>query len=121
MAEFGQFISAALAEASGDADVVDNQSIMVLIALDLEGPQRPGDLRDRTGLSSGGVTKVVDRLQDKGLVSRTYGAIPEDLRGVLIELTNTGRRFVQAITQALADHIPESTALERELDRLLPE
>lgn len=108
-------------EASGEDDIIANQPIMVLIVLDLEGPQRPGDLKDRTGLSSGGVTKVVDRLEERGFVSRTYGAIPEDHRGVLVTLTNPGRRFVQAITRALADHLPDPGNLVRELDRLLPE
>lgn len=121
LAEFGQFLSAALAAAAPDGDLVDNQSIMVLILLDLAGPQRPGDLQERTGLSSGGVTKVVDRLARRGLVNRDYGVIPDDHRGVLISLTEAGGRHIRAVTQALADHLPRSVALVRELDRLLSE
>jgi DNA-binding MarR family transcriptional regulator len=120
LAEFGQFVSAALVRAAGDGETVDNLPIMVLALLDLEGPQRPGDLQERTGLSSGGVTKAVDRLVRRGLVSRDYGAIPDDHRGVLISLTDAGRRHVQAMTRALAKELPRSTDLVRELDRLLP-
>jgi len=120
LAEFGQFISSALSEATGDAELIDNVSIMVLATLDLEGPQRPNDLKDRTGLSSGGVTKVVDRLAERGLVARAYGVIPEDHRGVLVSLTEEGRRFVGTVTEALAEHLPHSRALVEELDRLLP-
>ena len=120
LAEFGQFISSAMGEAAGDAEFVNNVSIMVLVTLDLEGPQRPNDLKDRTGLSSGGVTKVVDRLAESNLVSRAYGVIPEDHRGVLISLTEEGSRFVATVTGALAEHLPHSRALIEEFDRLLP-
>ena len=120
LAEFGQFMSAALAEASGNGDTVGNLPIMVLALLDLEGPQRPGELQERTGLSSGGVTKVVDRLEKRGLVSRDYGAIPDDHRGVLIALTDSGRERIRAMTSALAAQLPRSADLVGELDRLLP-
>lgn len=121
LAEFGQFVSNAMREASGDGDIVENVPIMTLALLDLEGPQRPGDLQVRIGLSSGGVTKAVDRLVERGLVNRDYGAIPHDHRGVLITLTEAGRRTIRTLTQALTMYLPESTALVRELDRLLPE
>ena len=83
-------------------------------------PKDPNDIKDRTGLSSGGVTKVVDRLAERGMVSRAYGVIPEDHRGVLVSLTDEGRGFVAAVTKALAEHLPHSRALITELDRLLP-
>lgn len=121
LAEFGQFVSNAMRKASGDGDIVENVPIMLLALLDLEGPQRPGDLQVRLGLSSGGVTKAVDRLVERGLVGRDYGAIPEDHRGVLVSLTEAGRRTIRTMTEALSAHLPESAALVRELDRLLPE
>ncbi|MBN2112764.1 MAG: MarR family transcriptional regulator [Acidimicrobiia bacterium] len=83
------------------------------------GPQRPGDLQQRTGLSSGGVTKVVDRLEKKGLVSRDYGGVVGDRRGVLVSLTDLGRQRIRAMTEALGAHLPQSAGLVRELDRLL--
>ena len=121
LAEFGQFVSNAMREAAGDGGIVENVPIMLLALLDLEGPQRPGDLQVRIGLSSGGVTKAVDRLVERGLAGRDYGAIPHDHRGVLISLTEAGRQTVRTLTEALAAHLPESRALVRELDRLLPE
>lgn len=120
LAEFGQFVSAAMVDAAGDAGTVGNLPIMVLATLDLEGPQRPGDLQKRTGLSSGGVTKVIDRLEKKGLVSRDYGGVMGDRRGVLISLTDSGRRRIRAMAGALSEHLPRSAQLVRELDRLIP-
>ena len=119
LSEFGQYISGHLLAAAGDPDLVDNLSVIVLATLDLHGPQRPGDLQDRTRLSSGGVTKLVDRLQDKGLVDRSYGAIPEDHRGVLVSLTPVGREQIQAMAAALGRHVPETATLLKEMDRLI--
>lgn len=121
LSEFGQYISGRLADAAGDPDLVDNLSVIVLATLDLHGPQRPGDLQDRTGLSSGGVTKLVDRLQDKGLVERSYGAIPEDHRGVLVSLTPHGRKQIQVMAAALGQHMPETATLVKEMERILGE
>jgi DNA-binding MarR family transcriptional regulator len=45
-------------------------------------------------LSSGGLTKILHRLQDAGLVARRSNA--EDKRGQLIRLTAKGKRVVEA-------------------------
>lgn len=119
LSEFGQYISGHLLDVAGDPDLISNLSVIVLATLDLHGPQRPGDLQARTGLSSGGVTKLVDRLQDKGLVDRSYGAIPEDHRGVLVSLTPEGRKQIQAMAAALGRHVPETATLLKEMDRLI--
>lgn len=116
---FGQYVHTAMAEAAEDEEIVGNLPILVLATLDLHGPQRPGDLQDRTGLSSGGVTKLVDRLEEKRLVERSYGAIPEDHRGVLVSLTDLGRSRIRAMVDTLGHHLPETATLVKEIDRLL--
>jgi DNA-binding MarR family transcriptional regulator len=51
-------------------------------------------------LSSGGLTKILHRLQDAGLVARRSNA--EDKRGQLIRLTAKGKRVVEATMRDLA-------------------
>jgi DNA-binding MarR family transcriptional regulator len=51
-------------------------------------------------LSSGGLTKILHRLEDAGLVRRHSN--PEDKRGQLIRLTSKGKRVVEATMQDLA-------------------
>lgn len=52
--------------------------------LDLLGPMTPGVLAQRSGLSRGGVTIVVDRLVKAGYVKRT--AKPGDRRSLLVSI-----------------------------------
>jgi DNA-binding MarR family transcriptional regulator len=51
-------------------------------------------------LSSGGLTKILHRLQDAGLVTRRSNA--EDKRGQLIRLTAKGKRVVEATMRDIA-------------------
>ncbi len=59
----------------------------------------PGDLSATTMVTSGAVTKRVDRLEDKGLVRRSVSAA--DGRGREVELTDSGKRLTDAI---VVDH-----------------
>ncbi len=71
----------------------------VLAALRRSGePYRlsPGQLLQRTHVTSGTMTNRVDRLRSRGLVSRF--ADPSDGRAAVVELTDEGR---QAVDQAL--------------------
>jgi DNA-binding MarR family transcriptional regulator len=61
----------------------------------------PGALLSRTLVTSGTMTHRIDRLSDKGLVERLPD--PRDRRGVLVRLTPSGRRRVDAALSALLD------------------
>jgi DNA-binding MarR family transcriptional regulator len=97
----------------------------LLAALRRAGPPyelNPTDLMEATMLSSGGITKRLDRLVDAGLVERRPD--PDDRRGTLVRLTRVGHT---TIDHALEAHIaneerllqPLATADRRALDRLL--
>ena len=62
--------------------------------LDLLGPMTPGALAKGSGLSTGGVTVVLDRLEGAGYVRRE--ANPHDRRSVLVRLQPTQQRRVDA-------------------------
>lgn len=53
----------------------------------------PKQLRSALLLSSGGLTKLLERLEGEGLVSRRPD--PRDGRGILVHLTEAGRRLQQ--------------------------
>ena len=81
----------------------------VLAALRRSGPPyrlSPGQLLRETLVTSGTMTNRVDRLADRGFVTRQDH--PNDRRGVLVQLTATGREVVDA---ALA----ELVAAERQI------
>ncbi|HET7328433.1 MAG TPA: MarR family transcriptional regulator [Nocardioidaceae bacterium] len=62
----------------------------------------PGRLLRETMVTSGTMTNRVDRLAARGLVRRLPD--PSDRRGVLVELSEDGRRLVDAAFDALLKH-----------------
>lgn len=62
--------------------------------LDLLGPMTPGALAQCSGLSSGGVTVVLDRLEAAGYLRRE--ANPHDRRSVLVHLQPARQKRVDA-------------------------
>ncbi|MEV0245779.1 MarR family transcriptional regulator [Nocardia sp. NPDC050712] len=65
-----------------------------------------GDLRGSTMVTSGAVTKRVDRLERAGLVHRR--AAEDDARGRLIQLTDRGRALID---EAIGEHLRNETRL----------
>ena len=96
------FLSNAIAER---LDVTSNE-LEVLGTLVARGPLSAGDLAKRTGLTSGAVTRLIDRLVERGSVRRL--ADPEDRRRVLVEITPAALRACAPFYDPIAK---EGTAL----------
>ena len=62
--------------------------------LDLLGPMTPGNLAQCSGLSSGGVTVVLDRLEKAGYVRRANH--PQDRRSVVVSLVAAKQKRLAA-------------------------
>ena len=92
--------------------LTDMQCINVL---DLMGPSTPGELARSTGLTTGGVTVMLDRLEKAGYVKRVPN--PRDRRSVLVRLNPTKLKKMQAfygeINQRMAALLDETP--DREL------
>lgn len=67
----------------------------VLSILRFSGPMSPKNLNRSLAITSGGLTKSIDRLEAAGRVRR--GRDPEDGRGTLVALTKKGERTVAEI------------------------
>jgi MarR family transcriptional regulator, 2-MHQ and catechol-resistance regulon repressor len=65
---------------------------VILEALLHKGPQLVNDVGRRIHLTSGAITTAVDRLEDRGLVSRVVDA--SDRRARRVELTASGRAVI---------------------------
>jgi DNA-binding MarR family transcriptional regulator len=61
----------------------------------------PGELSAKLELSSGAMTNRIDRLEEDGLVRRVPD--PDDRRGVLVELTDKGRKAWEDSVSAQAE------------------
>jgi len=66
----------------------------------------PGELMERTMVTSGTMTNRVDQLEKQGLVVRVKN--PDDARGFLVSLSPKGRRKIDA---ALAAHVETQKGL----------
>ncbi len=73
--------------------------------LDHHGPMSAGDLAAAAGLTSGAVTQVIDRLEERGFVERSDD--PEDRRRVLAGITDEGRRVAHEHYAPLARRAAE--------------
>ena len=77
----------------------------ILEVLFHKGPLLLGEVQRRILVSSGGITYLVDRLEEKGLVERR--ACPNDRRARYAALTKAGEDFTQEIFPILAACIEE--------------
>ena len=91
---------------------LQSSDVRVLLALGRTGPpyiRRPTDLFRALLVSSGALTKQVDRLVAKKLVTRfpnpSYGG------GFLIQLTESGRKLVSEVVKGLANGSAFATAM----------
>ena len=75
------FLSNAIADRLG----LTSNELEVLGTLVARGAMSAGDLAKRTGLTSGAVTRLIDRMVERGSVRRLSD--PEDRRRVLVEIT----------------------------------
>jgi DNA-binding MarR family transcriptional regulator len=117
-ARMGDVLHAAVAAHLGE-EITGNATVGTLLQLDLEGQMRPGQIQDLTGLSSGGVTKMLDRLEAAGLVVREYGVIPQDRRGSVVRITRKGQRMTGRIAESVMASLPEVRVHMKQIDAIL--
>jgi len=93
--------------------------MQTLHLLELLGPMTPGRIAERTGLSTGGVTVLLDRLEQAGYVRRERN--PNDRRSIVVHL-NTARmakvgEYYGAINEQLAKFL--AAYPQRELETVV--
>ncbi|WP_298229901.1 MarR family transcriptional regulator [Gryllotalpicola sp.] len=96
-------------------EVVTLPQFRVLVLLSVDGPTRVGSIAERVGAVPSTFTRSVDRMVAGGWITRTEN--PANRREVLIELTDDGRRLVEAVTQRRRREIREVLRLLSDEDR----
>lgn len=119
LGEFGALVSAALAEAAGGDVDVSNMSVLLLCRLDLEGPMRPNEITELEHMTSGGVSKLIDRMESDGLIERRRGVLATDQRAVLVVITRKGRDVVRRMADVIHRRLGETEVLIKEINQLL--
>jgi DNA-binding MarR family transcriptional regulator len=83
-------------------------ALSTLDAVDRLGPQRVTDLVARERITQPGMTSLVSRLADAGLVERRQD--PSDGRATLVAITAAGREHLQSLRQRRAEVLAERIA-----------
>ncbi|MEV7228889.1 MarR family transcriptional regulator [Polymorphospora sp. NPDC051019] len=90
--------------------------LSALISLELAGALTPRELADTERVQPPTMTRIVAKLEERGLVGRTPH--PTDGRQVILAVTEAGRDMLDQIERArdewLASRLAELTAAERE-------
>lgn len=116
---FGEAIGEGVARRAQDTSLAYNAPIGVITELALRGPRRPSQLAAFTGLTSGGVTKMLDRLEADGFIVRSEGEIKRDRRAVVIRLSEKGERLAALIGDVVLDQVSLLRAFSGEITGLL--
>jgi MarR family transcriptional regulator, organic hydroperoxide resistance regulator len=85
----------------------------------LEEPKPMGELAKQLSCDNSNVTWITDRLEERGLVTRTQA--PHDRRVRLLVLTQKGRRLRDEISARLAEPPPAIAELSNDEQRALQE
>jgi DNA-binding MarR family transcriptional regulator len=80
--------------------------------IDRHGECRVYEIASELGITTGGASKLIDRIEADGLCRRRPN--PEDRRSSLLELTPAGRKLLQTASEVFDDE------LERRLGGLTP-
>lgn len=70
---------------------INNTEFFVLYALDANGPLTIQEIASKVHITSGTMTYVIDKLQEKNYIARVR--CEEDRRKIFIEMTDNGKSF----------------------------
>ena len=110
MASAGHEWSDVIRRIAGGELVVDNLAMVVLCRLQASEVLRPLELQESLAITSGGTTKLIDRLEEAGLVARLAVKPDGDGRGVQIALTRKGSSLLREVLAAIAPKVDELNA-----------
>lgn len=102
---------------------LERYEILLMLSQGTDGGMRPSELADRRHLSRSGATRLIERLEQEGLVERR--SLHGDRRGSLVALTpageqsfrTAGRIHLRGIDQHVGAHLTAQEMVE--LRRLL--
>jgi DNA-binding MarR family transcriptional regulator len=89
-----------------------NAELVLIVLLD-QGPCRPRRLVELMGITSAGISRLVDRSERNGFVQRSTEGVETDGRSVAVSLTPAGLLHVESVLDRIAPHFDEFLGLLR--------
>jgi DNA-binding MarR family transcriptional regulator len=121
MGAFGRQMEASIAKVVGDVELTGNAPVLLLCELAVDGPLRPKQLQALAGLTSGGMTKQLDRFEELGLIRRAHGRVTGDRRAILVSLTPRGKDLADRLGSVVDQHVDDMRRFLAQLATLLDE
>jgi DNA-binding MarR family transcriptional regulator len=115
LAQVGHEWSAQMREVGGGEALADNLAMVLLCRLYEDEWLRPMQLQEWVDITSGGMSKLIDRLEGAGLVARLSVRPLGDRRGVEVALTKKGSA---ALADVLAAITPSVKGLLADLEEI---
>lgn len=103
------FISDAIEHLPVEPILNGNAPFVIMLSVWRSGPMRPVQLGQIAGMTSGGTTKVIDRLEDAGLVTKTKDGDDADGRAVYVDVTDLGRTVAEQLLTELTPIVGDLT------------
>lgn len=100
----GSAISQHIKQLTGNPTLASNASLTVILSLWRFGPMHPTALSERYGMTTGGMTKVIERLEEAGIVTKSKSD-PHDGRKVSVDFTEAGRTVTSLLLESLRDPV----------------
>jgi DNA-binding MarR family transcriptional regulator len=100
LGRLGLELDAALRQSPEVPRPVELAAAIALATIRLEGPCRPRRIAETVGLTSGGTTKLLDRMAEQGLIVRSDAPVDGDHRAVSVDATAAGDGFLDAVLDA---------------------
>ncbi len=108
VATFGRIFTDELEAVVPSPELVNNNPMVILSLLHRRGPLRPVDLQRHTRMTSGGMANALNRLEQRGLVTRELEPDVPDGRAVQVSVTDEGAalavRLGERLVRRLADN-----------------
>lgn len=116
LAQVGYEWSELIREIGGDDTLADNLSVVLLCRLYEDEWLRPMQLQEWVDITSGGMSKLIDRLEGAGLVARLSMRPPGDRRGVGVALTKKGSTVLAEVLAAISPSVKRLLADLEEIE-----
>ncbi|HEX9259531.1 MAG TPA: MarR family transcriptional regulator, partial [Acidimicrobiales bacterium] len=100
--------------------VIDHTGALALALVAERGGCRPSYLADALVITTGGVTRLLDRLEAADLVERAYGTDRTDRRSVLVTVTTEGTRQLDRVLERLQQRVDDVLETILAISALLP-
>lgn len=117
LGEVGDVLHTVMSRHVQRTDAISNKAVKLLVALLLDGPSQPKQLRARLGIAASDLSKTINKLEREGLAERRRHA--NDGRSYVIHPTGRGEALIADVVSTISSGLDDPEGLARRLDSFI--